>query len=121
MVLPFAADLPPMDVAGRLPRLREAIAEAECDALLVTSLTTIRSLTGFTGSAGLLLVGLDGCVFATDGRYLTQSAEQLALAGVAVTFAVGRVDAQRRDIAAAAAGMTRMGLEAEDVTWARQL
>ena len=42
-----------MDIASRLPRLRERMADAGCDALLVTHLTNIRYLTGFTGSSGL--------------------------------------------------------------------
>src|SRR5690349_2206933 len=74
--------LRPMDVAGRLPRLREALAGAECDALLVTSLFNIRYLTGFTGSAALLLVTPDELLFVSDGRYAEQSAAQLARAGV---------------------------------------
>ena len=53
-----------------------------CDALLVTNLINIRYLTGFTGSAGLLLVTPDDVVLVTDGRYRDQSAEQLAAAGV---------------------------------------
>ncbi len=49
-----ATALAPMEVATRLERLREALTEA--DGLLVTSLTNIRYLTGFTGSAGMLFV-----------------------------------------------------------------
>ena len=47
--------LPPMDVASRLPRLRDSLAAAGCEAVLVTNLKNIRYLTGFTGSAALLL------------------------------------------------------------------
>ena len=49
-------NLPSMDVAARLPRLRARLDDAGCEALLVTNLKNIRYLTGFTGSAGLLLV-----------------------------------------------------------------
>ena len=51
--------LPPMDVAGRAARLRPLIAAAGCDALVVTNLTNVRYLTGFTGSAAILLVTAD--------------------------------------------------------------
>ena len=45
-------DLPPLDV-GRVPaRVRARSAAAGVDALLVTDLTNVRWLTGFTGSAG---------------------------------------------------------------------
>ncbi|MCI3949389.1 MAG: Xaa-Pro aminopeptidase, partial [Acidimicrobiales bacterium] len=66
-------NLPPMDVAARAGRLRERFDGGGCDALLVTSLTDIRYLTGFTGSAGLLLVLPDELVFVTDGRYREQA------------------------------------------------
>jgi Xaa-Pro aminopeptidase len=61
-------DLPPMDVSARLGRLRATFDEARCDALLVTNLTNVRYLCGFTGSAGTLLVRSGDAVLFTDGR-----------------------------------------------------
>ena len=110
-----------MDVAGRAPRLRQRFEAAECDALLVTRLVNIRYLTGFTGSAAVLLVTPDGLGFFTDGRYRDQSALELAGAGVDAHIQVGLTGAAQRDLLkAAAAGIARLGLEAHDVTWARQ-
>jgi Xaa-Pro aminopeptidase len=109
-----------MDVAGRLPRLRASLDGAGCDGLLVTNLTNIRYLTGFTGSAGLLLVLPDDLVLITDGRYKTQSAEQLAASGVEARVEIGTLPAQKEATAKAAAGVERLGLEATNVTWARQ-
>ena len=40
-------------------------------------MANIRYLTGFTGSAGLLVVSRDAAMLATDGRYRTQATEQL--------------------------------------------
>ncbi|HEX2698991.1 MAG TPA: aminopeptidase P family protein [Acidimicrobiales bacterium] len=111
---------PPMDVAGRLPRLRERMGAAGCEAVLVTTLANIRYLTGFSGSAGLLLVLPDELVLSTDGRYQFQSAEQLAAAGVEARIEVGNGSAQREALAAAAGAVPRLGLEAANVTWARQ-
>ena len=54
---------------------------AGIDALVVTHLPNVRYLTGFTGSAAMLLVTADALVFTTDGRYRTQAAEQLARRG----------------------------------------
>ena len=105
---------------ARLDRVRAALDAAACDALLVTSLTNIRYLTGFTGSAGLLLVERDGAVLATDGRYKFQSAEQLAAAGLDARIEVGAIEAQRDALVREAAGIARLGLEAGSVTWARQ-
>ena len=113
--------LPPMDVAGRADRLRALFPGAGCDALLVTDLTNIRYLTGFTGSAALLLVTGDRLVFVTDGRYRDQSADQLAGAGVAADIEIGRTgEVQREHLVAAAKGLDRLALEAERVSWAQQ-
>ncbi|HUQ40446.1 MAG TPA: aminopeptidase P family protein [Acidimicrobiales bacterium] len=109
-----------MDVAGRLPRLRARLEAAGCDALVVTNLTNVRYLTGFTGSAAVLLVGPDDLTFVTDGRYQFQSAEQLAAAGVDARIEIGGMAAQREAIAKAATGFGRIGLEATNVTWSRQ-
>lgn len=113
------ATLPPMDVASRVERLRPAVAEAGCDALLVTNLTNVRYLTGFTGSAGLLLVRPDDLLFVSDGRYAQQAADQLAAAGVEARIEISGTG-QRELLQAAAAGVARLGLEAGAVTWAQQ-
>jgi len=115
--------LRPMDVASRLDRLRAALAEAEIPALLVTRLANIRYLTGFTGSAAMLLVGPDAASFVTDGRYRDQSAEQLSANGVSATIEIGATaGAQGEFLAGVArdAGYAGIGLEAHGVTWAQQ-
>lgn len=109
----------PMDVAGRVPRLRERLGEGGCEALLVTRLGNIRYLTGFTGSAARLLVLPDELVLVTDGRYRDQAAEQLAAAGVEARIEVTITEQQQR-LTEAARGIARLGLEADDVTWAAQ-
>jgi Xaa-Pro aminopeptidase len=115
------APLPPMDVAGRAPRLRARIAAAGVDALLVTRLPNVRYLTGFTGSAGTLLVGPDGLLVVTDGRYETQVGEQLAAAGVDARVEIGRTQAEQLDrLEEAVAPVARLGLEAHGITWAEQ-
>lgn len=115
----FTNGLPAMAVAGRLDRLRAAMTGV--DALLVTKLVNIRYLTGFTGSAAMLLVMVDGACFVTDGRYRDQSRDQLNAAGVDAAIVVGPTQAEQRDALAAAAnaaGVARLGLEAESVSWA---
>jgi Xaa-Pro aminopeptidase len=111
--------LPPMDVPGRAQRLREALDAAGCDALLVTRLANVRYLTGFTGSAGRLLVLPDELVFVTDGRYGGQASEQLSAAGVEARIEVSTTE-QQQVLRDAARGVGRLGLEAADVTWAAQ-
>ncbi len=51
--------------------------EQGLDALLVTSLPNVRYLTRFTGSSGLCLAGKRRAWFITDGRYATQSREEV--------------------------------------------
>jgi len=109
----------PMDVAGRVGRLRACFDESRCDALLVTRLANIRYLTGFTGSAARVLVLPDEVVFVTDGRYRDQAAEQLRAAGVEARIEVSATE-QQAVLTAAATGIARLGLEANDVTWAAQ-
>jgi len=109
-----------MDVALRLGRLRERMPEAECDGLLLTNLVNIRYLTGFTGSAALLVVLPDDAVLVSDGRYTFQSAEELAAAGVEARIEIGALSGQREAVTGACKGVARVGLEATNVSWSRQ-
>ena len=111
--------LPPMQVAARLESLTARLDEAEVDALVVTTLPNVRYLTGFSGSAGVLLVTADRALLTTDGRYRTQSGEQVAASGVGdrVDVEIGGVQAQRDAVKGRLAGLTRVGLEADNVTW----
>src|SRR5687768_17653718 len=110
--------LPPMEVSARLGRLRDAFDGAGCDALLVTNLTNVRYLSGFTGSAGSLLVRAEDAVLFTDGRYATQSSEQLAAAGVDFAVEIGGIPEQRAALVKAVSAIARLGLEAGHATWA---
>ncbi|MEV4125068.1 Xaa-Pro peptidase family protein [Nocardia sp. NPDC049707] len=72
------------DYAARRGALRSLLVENEVDALLITDLVNIRYLTGFTGSNAALLVNSwdvrnseERTVIGTDGRYLSQVAEQV--------------------------------------------
>ncbi len=114
--------LAPLQVAGRLDRLRARFDDLGIDALVVTTLANVRYLSGFSGSAGVVAVTASGAVLTTDGRYRTQSAEQVEAAGVAdqLEVAIGNAEAQRAAVAGLleAAGATRVGLEAETISWA---
>ncbi len=117
----MTAELRPMDVVGRADRLRAAMDEASVPVLLVTNLTNIRYLTGFTGSAALLLVTAGELLFVTDGRYGQQAEAQLGAAGVAARIEVDNLK-QKEIVAAGVArsGTLRIGLEADAVTWSAQ-
>jgi Xaa-Pro aminopeptidase len=126
---PANATLPTITVTGRLDRLRDVFDEHEIDALVVTTLANVRYLTGFSGSAGVLAVTRDSALLTTDGRYRTQSAEQIDRAGAAgqVDITIGPVAEQRTAVEAALGGGSaaagsagRVGLEAGNVTWSAQ-
>ncbi len=101
--------------AARRDHLRELLTEHDLDALLVTTLVNVRYLTGFTGSAGQLLVTRDAerDVFVTDGRYDDQSARQVP--------DVRRLIVPEPTWLTKAAGGGRLGLEAHEVPWQRAL
>ena len=108
-----------MDVGARIGRLRAQF--VGIDALLVTRLVNVHYLTGFTGSAAMLLVTGDGATFVTDGRYRDQSTDQLAEAGVTADIVIGLTQADQRAALATAAGpVARLGLESDGVTWSQQ-
>ncbi len=110
----------PMNVSDRAPRLRARLDASGCEAVLVTNLVNIRYLTGFTGSAAMLVVRPDDLVFVTDGRYGDRATEELGRAGVAAAIRVGTTMAEQKEmVAGATGGVTRLGLEAEAVTWAQ--
>src|SRR5580658_3462609 len=120
---PATAPLPEITVTGRLDRLRAAFGDHEIDALVVTTLPNVRYLTGFSGSAAVLIVTGDLAVLTTDGRYRTQSAEQLQRAGagdVEITIGPGTEQRQAALAALDAAQAGRIGLEAGNVTWSGQ-
>ncbi|MDQ6797028.1 MAG: Xaa-Pro peptidase family protein [Actinomycetota bacterium] len=109
-----------MSVSERIGRLRVRLDDAGCEAALVTNLVNIRYLTGFTGSAALLVVAGDHLAFVTDGRYGDRATEELAGAGVDADVHMGRTMVEQRDaVTGAVAGISRLGLEADDVTWAQ--
>lgn len=115
------SDMTAMDIAARLPRAVAAASGAGCDALLVTNLTNIRYLTGFTGSAALLLLTGDRVVFVTDGRYREQSASELSDAGVDAELEVpDTAEEQWRLLSEVVPAGSKVGLEADHVSWARQ-
>lgn len=65
-----------MNYAVRLQSLRRA-ARPKCDAFVVSHLTNVRYMCGFTGSSGMLLIAPQSAFFITDFRYQAQAALQV--------------------------------------------
>ena len=68
----------PVRIEGRVSKLRAELEAHGLDGLIVTHLPNIRYLTGFTGSAGVLLVFHDGVVLLTDFRYEVQASSEIS-------------------------------------------
>ena len=66
-----------MDHRVRRDALVPAIEEQAVDAMLVTRLTNVRYLTGFTGSNAQTIVTPATGLFFTDGRYTEQSRHEV--------------------------------------------
>ena len=57
--------------------LRKVLDERGLDGMLITNLTNVRYISGFTGSAASCLITPEGQYFITDGRYIEQSKAQV--------------------------------------------
>lgn len=62
---------------GRGERLEAELAERELDRMLVTDLTNVRYLTGFTGTNGACICGPGIRLFLTDFRYTERAAAEV--------------------------------------------
>lgn len=63
-----------MSHGDRIDAARARLGDIDADALLVTDLTNVRYLTGFSGSNGQVLVAEDEIIFFSDGRYAARAA-----------------------------------------------
>ena len=57
--------------------LRKVLDKRGLDGILITNLTNVRYISGFTGSAASCLITPEGQYFITDGRYIEQSKAQV--------------------------------------------
>src|SRR3954468_2369790 len=77
-----------MDQPSRLRGVQGAIEQRRLDALMVTNLPNIRYLSGFTGSAGVLVVTAREQVLLTDGRYTEQARQEVEGAEVKIKIKI---------------------------------
>ena len=75
-------------VVSRLSRARERMRAAQVDALVVSHLPNIRYLTGFVGTAGLVVLTPTACALIVDFRYQTAARALVAAAEVAADITV---------------------------------
>lgn len=101
-------------MTDRVTQVRESLEGWQVDALLITSAANRRWLSGFTGSAGRLLVTRDRAILAADSRYWEQAAHQ------APQFEIHRLKGEKDDTAKflRMSGAERIGIEARHVSLA---
>jgi Xaa-Pro aminopeptidase len=118
------ADMPPHPLAARHDAVVAALQPCSVDGLVVTNLSNIRYLTGFAGSAGVLVVTPARLYLLVDFRY-SAAVESLVRNGTAPpTVEVVHLEASsgydgRLTALIAAQGWRRLGFEAADVPVAR--
>jgi Xaa-Pro aminopeptidase len=97
----------------RLTELRKALTEHQLDAILVSQPENRRYLSGFSGSAGWLIVSAERAVLATDFRYYEQVGRQ------APDWELARITTNIETLLPALladVGVQRLGFESQHVT-----
>ncbi|MDL9947518.1 Xaa-Pro peptidase family protein [Gordonia sp. ABSL11-1] len=113
------SDVMTSDYRSRRDRVRVALAQAGgetvADAVVISDLINVRYLTGFTGSNGAVLIWSDDASadrICTDGRYLTQVAEQAG----DLDAVIARDCLTELAVHAAGKGARAVGFESDAVT-----
>lgn len=106
-----------MNYEGRVTRLQAELDSLDAHALLVTNLTNVRYITGFSGSNGQVLVTPDGARFMTDGRYRARAKDLVKSAAVSV-YSNRLTDVLKPMLEEA--GITRLAVEGKTMTLAER-
>ncbi len=100
-------------LASRRHQTAATLTKSKLDALLVSSPSNIRYLSGFTGSNALLLLTPAGAVLLTDPRYGTQAREQsdcaVKVAKASLVSALGPIAKRKR--------LKKIGFERVDLSY----
>ena len=101
-----------MSTADRVGRLREKLRTEGCDAVLITQSDNRRYVTGFTGTAGAVLITASAARLLTDFRYIEQATQQ------APEFEVVKIQKMHEGVAEQAEelGLSSLAFESEDMT-----
>ncbi len=100
-------------MSHRLEKLRQRMVERELEAILISQGENRRYLSGFTGSAGFLLISEKDAILATDFRYVEQAK------GEAPQFEIFRTEGELHNWfteLASSLGLKRIGFEADDLS-----
>ncbi|MEQ2526142.1 aminopeptidase P family protein [Robertmurraya yapensis] len=98
----------------KLQKVRESLGKLGIDGLLITSSYNRRYISNFTGSSGVVLVGLDGAKFITDFRYVEQASKQCV--GFDIVKHTGTIPEEVAE-QVKAMGIKKLGFEQDHVTF----
>lgn len=97
---------------SRIHSVQSNFSNYQVDGLIITSMSNIRYLSGFTGSDGVLVLSSDQLVLLVDGRYTTQAAREVC--GIPVVQYENKIQGIAR--AVKELGLLKIGFESLFVT-----
>lgn len=100
-----------MDHENRIVRVRNGLGEAGIDALLVTNLSNVRYLTGFSGTNGQVLITGERAEFFSDPRYKARAS--MLVRGAEVVIYPEKLT---KVLPEHTTGIAKLGVEAETMT-----
>ena len=100
--------------SNRINKLREQLQGYNVSGIYITNITNVRYLTGFTGSAGSILVLDQEAYFFTDGRYTEQVKDQVKNCKVYITGSSHIKEIQNQKLLSKD---SRIGFEAEHISY----
>ncbi len=107
-----------MNIEPRLERLRAELHTREVDAVLISDAMNRRYFSGFTGSAGTLLVTADHALLLSDFRYQEQAPREAPLFEFRLVVGEAKLAEQLADLLPKLS-VQRLGFEADNMTVAR--
>ena len=106
-----------MDYAARTQRVQDSLASRDVEAMLITNLTNVRYLTGFSGTNGQLWLTSDRVTFLTDPRYEARATTLVEEAEILI-YASRLAEGLKPLLGEAS--ITRVGVEAKTMTLAEK-
>ncbi len=107
-----------MNTPVRLKKLQAVLEREKLDGLIVSNLSNIRWLCGFSGSAGWVVVTSDEMTLITDARYSGQAEQEVEKSGANASVVIEKTR-QKEAILRALKSSKKIGLEAEDISLAQ--
>ena len=99
---------------NRINQVIQKLDEHNLDSLYVTNITNVRYLSGFTGSAGSMLISKEKSYFFTDGRYTEQVKNQVQNSQIFITGSTHVKEIYNQKIIK---NNSRVGFEANHVSY----